>query len=459
MKKNRAERGVRLLRNATGYQDTQASSDTSNNFTTITTDPAATLGTRNEWVSVRCNKDFYDVPKCDIVRVLLDCLVDLNLTKTVATLEAESTLTARSKLVSTFRAAILDGQWDVSLKVLDRLPLKAGVASNRVRYVILRQKYLELLESLDLEAALACLQKELAVICEQVKYYESNDSSFLLGSSLRKDLHELASLVLCTTVEELRERARWDGANGTSRQRLHVRASAFISLDAAVPPQRLRVLIAQAIAWSAKSLGNDGDGAPPSAKKKNKGTSRRSYTFASLLTDSDSEGSIDDDDDDDDVRSDDAEVEISTKKVPSSSSSSNGTSPAPSKRIKTKRRACKKNGTSNGNGHPGDVTRDRRSMDVEEDEENKEKADDVFDCLLYASLSGDHFDFSKKRKNVAMKSQEANDDRVCDAKTNGRARHGDSFGVHFRRRELIRIIMQSLGELGFERSKTSLREE
>lgn len=73
----------------------------------------------------------------------------------------------------------------------------------RALFLLLRQKYLELLEQGQTKRALAALRSELARLAPQ-----------------SEELHQLSGLIVCPSREDLYARARWDGAGGLSRQLL-----------------------------------------------------------------------------------------------------------------------------------------------------------------------------------------------------------------------------------------------
>ena len=90
-----------------------------------------------------------------------------------------------------------------ALSVFNELVTTAEVGATEIKFRILEQKYLELLESGDQMGALACLQEEITP----------------LQHSTSK-LHTLPSYLMCSTPAELRSVAKWSGASGNSRQRL-----------------------------------------------------------------------------------------------------------------------------------------------------------------------------------------------------------------------------------------------
>jgi hypothetical protein len=95
--------------------------------------------------------------------------------------------------------------------------------------LIRQQKYLELLEARNLKKALIVLR---------------NDITPLNYNSDR--LHALSSFMMCSTTEDLKRRADWDGAGGNSRQKLLLELQKYISPSIMVPEHRLETLLEQA---------------------------------------------------------------------------------------------------------------------------------------------------------------------------------------------------------------------
>lgn len=121
-------------------------------------------------------------------------------------LELESGITLESDLVETFRDCILQGEWQTSEQLLQKIPfISTHVETElpKVQFLIRQQKYLELLEKNETMQALHVLRTEITP----------------LGQNTER-LHQLTSLVLCSSVEDVKKQAQWDGARGTSRGQL-----------------------------------------------------------------------------------------------------------------------------------------------------------------------------------------------------------------------------------------------
>jgi len=131
--------------------------------------------------------------------------------------------------VAEFRRCILEGTWGEAESALEHL----GVAENdglwEAKFLISQQKYLEYLESGKTAMALHVLRNELAPL--------HTDPDLL---------HPLSSLVMCTDAADLRQKAGWDGAHGSSRRRLLVNVQSYIPSSLMIPPRRFVTLLDQA---------------------------------------------------------------------------------------------------------------------------------------------------------------------------------------------------------------------
>lgn len=171
--------------------------------------------------------------------MLLQALEDLGLAGAAEALQRETGVPVEPPLVAQFRAAVLHGQWAPAEDALDEgvrsgaLRLSPPKEENLayVRRLLLEQQYYELLELKDVKAALAVLRERMVPIAAP------------------DEVQRLGRLVLCLTPQELYERAQWDGAAGTSRERLMRMIERVVDPDAMVPSHRLLHLLAQATAF------------------------------------------------------------------------------------------------------------------------------------------------------------------------------------------------------------------
>ncbi|KAL6301773.1 WD40 repeat-like protein [Sparassis latifolia] len=172
------------------------------------------------------------VDREEFVRLVIQSLRDVGYIESAATLEAESGYTMESPEVSEFRKCILDASWDSAEAALMRLGVADDERLWEAKFLISQQKYLELLEAQETTAALQVLRNELAPL------------------NVEPDqLHTLSSLMMCSDPDDLRQRAGWDGASGSSRRQLLVNLQRYIPSSVMIPQRRFATLLDQARTW------------------------------------------------------------------------------------------------------------------------------------------------------------------------------------------------------------------
>ncbi|KAK4542240.1 hypothetical protein LTR36_006893 [Oleoguttula mirabilis] len=209
------------------------------------------------------NTPYHGHDREEVTRILLQSLSDLGYQSAAQHLSRESGYELEIPTVAAFRSALQHGHWDEAESLLfgaepaeydggvslgnghtgsswrksrsqfgspngltrHGLPLAEGADTTMLKFMLRQQKYLELLENRDLNAALAVLRNEL--------------------TPLRRDigrLHALSSLMMCQSAVDLRRQADWDGAEGESRSLLLSEISKSISPSVMIPAHRLTTL-------------------------------------------------------------------------------------------------------------------------------------------------------------------------------------------------------------------------
>ncbi|KZP21192.1 WD40 repeat-like protein [Athelia psychrophila] len=169
------------------------------------------------------------VSREEFVRVVLQSLRDVGYMESAATLEAESGYTMEAPIVSQFRRYILEAAWPRAEDALVKLGLTDADGLWEAKFLIHRQKYLELLEAGRTTTALTVLRNELAPLDFD-----------------QDQLHFLSSLLMCADPADLHERAGWDGASGASRHELLTALQSYIPASTMIPRHRLSTLLTQA---------------------------------------------------------------------------------------------------------------------------------------------------------------------------------------------------------------------
>jgi len=174
-------------------------------------------------------KNYHGHDREEVTRLIIQTLHDMGYPTAAHVLQEESECSIESEEVSAFRTAVLEGSWKQAEILISRLELHPDADIATLLFFIRRQKFLETLEIRDLGAALVILRSELAPLKQDVD-----------------QLHVLSSLVMCTSTEDLRIRAEWDGAGGTSRHQLLSDLQVLISPSVMIPENRLSTLLHQA---------------------------------------------------------------------------------------------------------------------------------------------------------------------------------------------------------------------
>lgn len=224
-----------------------------------------TNGSQNQHYTNGCSENgptgpFFGHDREEVTRILIQSLSDLGYHNAAGTLSRESGFELEVPSVAAFRTAIQTGDWSEAEALLfgrrqesapripnlsnplwtktsqssspdvytAGLPLSDGANRHEMLFRMRQQKYLELLEQGQLEAALMVLRQELTPLHQDV---------------LR--LHTLSSLIMCHSPDHLRAQAHWDGAAGESRNHLLSELSKSISPSVMIPEHRLAVLLDQ----------------------------------------------------------------------------------------------------------------------------------------------------------------------------------------------------------------------
>lgn len=101
------------------------------------------------------------IKKVELVRLIGEALHSLGYSKTGARLEEESGIPLHSKLVDLFVKQILDGLWDESVTTLHEISLIDETIIKLASFVILEQKFFELLNGQKFMDALKTLRTEI----------------------------------------------------------------------------------------------------------------------------------------------------------------------------------------------------------------------------------------------------------------------------------------------------------
>lgn len=171
----------------------------------------------------------------DIVRLIGQHLISMGLKETVDLLIKESGLEGLDHpLASKLQQHILGGEWERAKKTVELIAshLEGDKKSNidSMKLMIAEQKFLELIEDNHHIQALKCLRSEISPL--------TNDM---------KKVQHLATILMCKSVEDVKQRTNWKGKGHRSRQELIEKFQHYIPPLIMLPPERLKILLSQAI--------------------------------------------------------------------------------------------------------------------------------------------------------------------------------------------------------------------
>ncbi|XP_061357672.1 WD repeat-containing protein 26 homolog [Gastrolobium bilobum] len=164
----------------------------------------------------------------EFVRIIARALYSLGYKKSGAYLEEESGIHLHSSVVNLFMQQILDGDWDQSIATLNKIGLADERIVREASFLILEQKYFELLDGEKVMDALKTLRTEIAPLC------------FNSGR-----IRELSSRIVsqCGQVGTSRQ----DIVGVRSRSKLLEELQKLLPPSVMIPEKRLEHLVEQAL--------------------------------------------------------------------------------------------------------------------------------------------------------------------------------------------------------------------
>ncbi|KAG5438784.1 hypothetical protein PCANB_002504 [Pneumocystis canis] len=177
----------------------------SQNHVTVKTDDSLMIGNFHEKNELLKG---YPFEKEEIIRLILQILKDFGYESSVSQLEHESGFSIESLHVSQFKNSILSGNWEYAEKLLGPFFSDKGTLPTTTK----------------ISGAFGIKKNARSTSCFERTTY----------------------LIMSSSVDDLKKRASWDGANGVSRQKLLKKLSKYISPTLILPEKRLLRLLSQA---------------------------------------------------------------------------------------------------------------------------------------------------------------------------------------------------------------------
>ncbi|KAF9320177.1 hypothetical protein BG003_006986 [Podila horticola] len=174
--------------------------------------------------------------RVELARLMIQSLKALGYKHSAQTLATEAGCELESQAVTQFRECVLSGAWDTVEQLSEHLDIDPVEGLPTVKFLIREQKFLEMLESGHIKSALVVLRSELTPLNKNMER-----------------VHTLTSFMMTSDADDLRQRAEWDGSEGTSRRKLLASLQKFISPAVMVPEHRLETLLKQATEQQVKN--------------------------------------------------------------------------------------------------------------------------------------------------------------------------------------------------------------
>ncbi|XP_021713806.1 uncharacterized WD repeat-containing protein C343.04c-like [Chenopodium quinoa] len=169
------------------------------------------------------------IKRLEFVRLIAGALYALGYERTGACLEEESGIPLHSAAVNLLMQHVLDGRWDESASILQSIGLEDETIIKSAKFLILEQKFFELLDDGKTMDALKTLRTEISPL--HIK---------------TSRLHELSSCILYLPQSE-NGCARKDSLKGKSRSEVLTELQKLLPPTIMVPSRRLEYLVEQAL--------------------------------------------------------------------------------------------------------------------------------------------------------------------------------------------------------------------
>ncbi|CAN4110097.1 unnamed protein product [Withania somnifera] len=170
------------------------------------------------------------VKKVEFVRIITEALYSLGYKKTGGRLEEESGIPLHSSVINLFMQQILDGKWDESLNTLQKIDLVDEKIVKLASFVILEQKFFELLGKEKVMDALKTPRREISPLCI------NNDR-----------VHQLSSCIISPSQQVLTGVSGQDIVRVKSRAKLLEELQRLLPPTVMIPEKRLVYLVEQAL--------------------------------------------------------------------------------------------------------------------------------------------------------------------------------------------------------------------
>lgn len=170
------------------------------------------------------------IKRVEFVRIIAKALYSLGYTKSGAYLEEESGIPLHSSMVNLFTQQILDGRWDESVAALSKIGLVDESVIKSASFLILEQKFFELLDAEKVMDALKTLRTEIAPLCINTSRVRELSSCIVSPPKC---------IVVCSPKQDI--------VRAKSRPKLLEELQKLLPPTIMIPERRLEHLVEQAL--------------------------------------------------------------------------------------------------------------------------------------------------------------------------------------------------------------------
>ncbi|EHA8589322.1 WD repeat-containing protein 26-like [Cocos nucifera] len=170
------------------------------------------------------------IKKVEFVRIITKALYSLGYERSGAALEDESGIYLHSSVVNLFTQQVLDGYWDESLVTLRKIDHLDENILKSASFLILEQKFFELLEKNRILDAVKTLRSEITPL--DIK---------------RKRVHELSGCIVSSSKLVILGFANVGTETANSRMKLLEELQKIFPPTVMIPGRRLELLVEQAL--------------------------------------------------------------------------------------------------------------------------------------------------------------------------------------------------------------------
>lgn len=170
------------------------------------------------------------IKRSEFIKVITRALYSLGYDKTGAILEEESGIPMHSSVVNLFMQQVMDGKWDDSVATLRAIDLLDEKTMKSASFVILEQKFFELLKKEKMVAALDTLRNEIVPLRINVN-----------------NVHELAACMISPLQPVQLEPSSQDTDGASTRSKILEKLQNLLPAALFIPGNRLECLVQQAL--------------------------------------------------------------------------------------------------------------------------------------------------------------------------------------------------------------------